>query len=63
MKEGENKRIVKKVNNNSTLNIKVSTQDKDILLKDNEINLKIDSTRGKQQNQILKIKHQSKILI
>ena len=43
MKEGENKRIVKKVTNNDTLNIKVSTRDKDILLKDNEINLNIES--------------------
>ena len=44
MKEGENKRVVKKVINNDTLNIKVSTQDKDVLLKDNEINLNIEST-------------------
>jgi chromosome segregation ATPase len=44
MKEGENKRVVKKVINNDTMNIKVSTRDKDVLLKDNEINLNIDPT-------------------
>ena len=44
MKEGENKRVVKKTNNNDTLNIKVSTQDKDVFLKGNEINLNIEPT-------------------
>lgn len=55
MKEGENKRVVKKVNNNDTLNIKVSTQDKDVFLKDNEINLNIESTT-KQKRKTTKLK-------
>ena len=57
MKEGENKRVVKKVINNDTLNIKVSTQDKDVLLKDNEINLNIESTtKPKRKSTKLKLK-------
>lgn len=45
MLEGQNKRKVKKTKNNPSMNIKVSTQDKDILSKDNEINLNIDGTK------------------
>ena len=47
MAEGENKRLVKKTKNQETMNIKVSTQDKDILTQDKEINLKIS---GKKKN-------------
>jgi hypothetical protein len=53
MSEGQNKRKVKKTKNNQIMNIKVSTQDKDILLKDNEINLNIEGTKkskGKNSN-------------
>ena len=45
MSEGQNKRKVKKTKNNAIMNIKVSTQDKDILSKDNEINLNIEGTK------------------
>ena len=47
MSEGQNKRIVKKTKNADTMNIKVSTRDKDKLTKDNDINLNID---GKNKN-------------
>ena len=42
MTEGENKRMVKKTKNDNRMNIKVSTQDKTILLKDNNVNINID---------------------
>ena len=45
MSEGQNKRKVKKSKNNAIMNIKVSTQDKDILSKGNEINLNIEGTK------------------
>ena len=45
MSEGQNKRKVKKSKNNQIMNIKVSTQDKDILSKGNEINLNIEGTK------------------
>ena len=53
MSEGQNKRIVKKAKNSDTMNIKVSTRDKDKLTKDNEINLNID---GKNKNSAKKSK-------
>ena len=53
MSEGQNKRIVKKAKNSDTMNIKVSTRDKDKLTKDNEINLNID---GKNKNSVKKSK-------
>ena len=61
MKEGENKRKVKKVINNDTLNIKVSTRDKDILLKDNEINLNIEST-NKPKRKVTQINSKINVL-
>ena len=45
MSEGKNKRIVKKTKNSDTMNIKVSTTDKDVLSKDNEINLNIEGQK------------------
>ena len=59
MSEGQNKRIVKKAKNSDTMNIKVSTRDKDILSKDNEINLNID---GKNKNNTNKKESNSKKL-
>ena len=50
MSEGQNKRIVKKTKNADTMNIKVSTRDKDKLTKDNDINQKIK----KKRNQVMK---------
>lgn len=50
MSEGQNKRIVKKTKNSDTMNIKVSTKDKDILSKDNEINLNINGKNKKDSN-------------
>ena len=59
MSEGQNKRIIKKSKNSDTMNIKVSTRDKDILSKDNEINLNID---GKNKNNTNKKESNSKKL-
>jgi len=57
MSEGQNKRKVKKTKNNAIMNIKVSTQDKDILSKDNEINLNIEgSKKAKGKNATLTVK-------
>jgi len=57
MSEGQNKRKVKKTKNNAIMNIKVSTQDKDILSKDNEINLNIEgSKKAKGKNVTLTVK-------
>ena len=54
MSEGQNKRKVKKSKNNAIMNIKVSTRDKDVLLKDNEINLNIEGTKkDKGKNETL----------
>ena len=52
MSEGQNKRIVKKSKNNDKLNIKVSTADKDVLLKDNKINLNIEGQKSKKSTKI-----------
>ena len=41
MSQGQNRRIVKKSKNKDTMNIKVSTADKDLLFEDKEINIKI----------------------
>jgi hypothetical protein len=48
MSEGKNRRMVKKSKNSDTMNIKVSTRDKDLLSKDNEINLNIDGQQQKK---------------
>ena len=47
MTEGENKRLVKKSKNSERMNIKVSTQDKDLLTPDKEINLNISAQKKK----------------
>ena len=64
MSEGQNKRKVKKTKNNAIMNIKVSTQDKDILSKDNEINLNIEGTKkakGKNATLNSTVKKEEKI--
>ena len=64
MSEGQNKRKVKKSKNNQIMNIKVSTQDKDILSKDNEINLNIEGTKkakGKNATLNSTVKKEEKI--
>ena len=64
MSEGQNKRKVKKTKNNAIMNIKVSTQDKDILSKDNEINLNIEGTKkakGKNATLNSAVKKEEKI--
>ena len=48
MSEGKNRRMVKKSKNSDTMNIKVSTRDKDLLSKDNEININIDGQQQKK---------------
>ena len=50
MAEGENKRFVKKAKNSDTMNIKVSTQDKDLLKPDKEINLNISAKKKKDSS-------------
>ena len=57
MSKGENRRMVKKSKNADTLNIKVSTADKDILSKDNEINIKI-SGQNKNSKTLKPIKEE-----
>ncbi len=53
MTEGENKRMVKKTKNNNRMNIKVSTQDKTLLSKDNNVNINIDGqSKEKKNNEI-----------
>ena len=50
MADGENKRVVKKSKNNNRMNIKVSTNDKTLLSKDNEIDINIDGqTKNKKK--------------
>ena len=64
MSEGQNKRKVKKTKNNAIMNIKVSTQDKDILSKGNEINLNIEGTKkakGKNATLNSTVKKEEKI--
>ena len=50
MTEGENKRVVKKSNNKDTMNIKVSTKDKNSLSNKKEINLNIDGQTKSRNN-------------
>jgi hypothetical protein len=54
MAEGENKRMVKKIKNDNRTNIKVSTQDKTLLSKDNNVNINIDGQTKNKKNNILK---------
>ena len=57
MPQGQNRKIVKKSKNSDIMNIKVSTQDKDLLSEDNEINLKISGQKkNTKKNTISKLK-------
>ena len=57
MSKGENRRMVKKSKNSDTLNIKVSTADKDMLSKDNRINIKISGQdKNAKTNSVSKLK-------
>ena len=50
MSEGQSKRVVKKSNKEETMNIKLSTKDKDILSKDKKINIDIEGKSKKHTN-------------
>ena len=58
MSEGKNRRIVKKSKNIDKMNIKVSTADKDVLIKDKKFNLNLE---GQKKNKSTKIGKESNI--